>query len=62
MEYEIVPDRADPTESTWRVEAIDFQSEGECYVAVFSGPNAHERAAEYAEWKSRQAGKTECDA
>lgn len=36
----------------WRVEAIDFDSEGECYLAVFSGPKAQQRAEEYAAWKN----------
>lgn len=58
MEYEVVPDKLDPTKETWRVEAIDFESEGECYVAIFGGPRAQERAAEYADWKSRQLKET----
>ena len=36
----------------WRVEAINFNAEGECYIVIFSGPNARERAEEYAEWKN----------
>jgi hypothetical protein len=36
----------------WRVEAIDFANEGVCYVAIFSGPNAEQRAREYADWKN----------
>jgi hypothetical protein len=35
----------------WRVEAIDYESEGEVYVAIFSGSEAKERAEEYAAWK-----------
>jgi hypothetical protein len=34
----------------WHVEAIDEQ--GKIYVAIFSGPEAQERAAEYADWKN----------
>lgn len=32
------------------VEAIDEAGEGECHVAIFSGPDAEERAREYAAW------------
>ena len=34
----------------WHVEAID--DEGRVFVAVFSGPEAEERAREYADWKN----------
>jgi hypothetical protein len=27
-------------------------NEGRVYVAIFSGPDAHERAQEYADWKT----------
>jgi hypothetical protein len=37
--------------SDWRVEAIDFDNEGIIHVTCFSGPDAKERAAEYASWK-----------
>ncbi|MNQ97414.1 hypothetical protein D3C85_1130620 [compost metagenome] len=33
---------------TWGVEAIDTGSEGEIYVALFSGPDAEARAKAYA--------------
>jgi hypothetical protein len=33
-----------------RVEGSD--DEGHVYVAIFSGPDAHERAQEYADWKT----------
>ena len=32
----------------WRVEAINYEGEGECYVAIFSGPQAEQRAKAYA--------------
>lgn len=35
----------------WQVEAVG--KDGEVYVAVFSGPDAEERAHEYANWKMR---------
>jgi len=50
MRYEVLEDRRYPGE--WRVEAID--DEGSCYVTLFSGPRAKERAFEYAEWKQSQ--------
>ena len=36
------------TPGAWGVEAIDVAGDGECYVAVFSGPRAKELAREYA--------------
>jgi hypothetical protein len=36
----------------WRVEGRDHENEGQVYVAIFSGPQARERAKEYADWKS----------
>lgn len=38
----------------WRVEATDDNSEGECFVTIFCGTNARERAEEYAAWKNNQ--------
>jgi len=38
----------------WRVEAIDFENEGVVYVATFSGPDAKQRAEEYASIKNAQ--------
>ncbi len=37
----------------WHVEAVG--EDGQVYVAVFSGPEAAKRAAEYAEWKNSAA-------
>lgn len=34
------------------VVAIDYENEGGVYVVLFSGPNARERAEEYAAFKS----------
>ena len=36
----------------WRVEAIDYEGEGECFVAIFCGMLAEERAGEYADFKN----------
>lgn len=50
MEYEVVEDRQYPGD--WRAEAIDYASEGECYVVIFAGPHAEQRAREYAELRN----------
>lgn len=34
----------------WTVEAVDTGSEGEIYQAIFIGPQARERALDYARW------------
>ena len=36
----------------WRVEGIDYDNDGVCYIAIFSGPAAKERAEEYASFKN----------
>jgi hypothetical protein len=51
MKYEAFQDKDIPGD--WRVEFIDFENEGTVYVAIFSGPNARERAEEYAIWKNK---------
>ena len=38
----------------WIVGAIDEQSEGEMYIAIFTGFAAEPRAHEYAAWKNGQ--------
>ena len=53
LTYEVVKDENYPTE--WRTEAIDDAGEGECYVVIFTGPRAEERAREYARWKNEPA-------
>ena len=42
------------THEAWAVEAINEDGEGECYVAVFSGPKCQDRAVEYAEMAFRE--------
>lgn len=37
----------------WRVEGIDYDRDGQVYVAIFSGPQARERAEEYVNFKNR---------
>ena len=48
MRHEVFADKEFPND--WRVEAIDRDS-GDIFVAVFSGPDAEERAREYASWQ-----------
>jgi len=48
MHYEVVESR--DYRGHWHAEATD--SDGRVFVAVFSGPNAAERAHEYAIWKN----------
>lgn len=54
MKYETVLQGKDEV----RVEAIDHDSEGECYVTSFFGLRAMERAKEYAAWKNGSSGDT----
>lgn len=44
--YEVVKDERSSLGDLWRAEA--FGEDGECYVAVFAGPKAEQRAREYA--------------
>jgi hypothetical protein len=46
MTYDVIETGPDQ----WNVEAID--TEGLCYVAIFSGPKAYQRAREYKHWKN----------
>lgn len=52
MKFEAQRVRSVSDGSEWVVEAIDYEDEGQCYVARFSGPNARGRALEYAQWKN----------
>lgn len=36
----------------WLATFIDMESEGECYMVRFTGPDAQKRAEEYAAWKN----------
>lgn len=49
MQIEVV-ERHD-TPGSWGVEAINTAGDGEIYMAIFSGPEARDRAREYAAWK-----------
>lgn len=48
MKFEAFEDREEPGQ--WRAEAIDYDSEGECYVTIFAGLNCEQRARDYAQW------------
>lgn len=50
LQYETIEDNRHPGD--YRVEAIDMESEGEVYTAIFTGPDARARAQEYADWKN----------
>jgi hypothetical protein len=52
LDFEVAPDPENPED--WTVLAVDRESEGECYLAIFSGPHAETRAREYAAWKNGQ--------
>ena len=53
MQYEVTESRDVPP-GEWRAEAIDYDSEGECYVTIFAGPDAEQRARAYAQWMNTQ--------
>lgn len=54
LRYEIMRSRG--TVDEWRVEAIDYKHDGQVFVTIFSGPEAKQRAKEYAQWKSATRG------
>ena len=49
MQVEVV-ERKDAL-GIWTVEAIDTEGDGAIYQAMFAGPEAYERAVEYAQFK-----------
>jgi hypothetical protein len=53
VEYEVFVSRDAIANDEWRVEAIDYDKDGQIYVAIFCGPQAQARAEEYARWKNR---------
>ena len=48
---EFIPFADKMVESDWRVEAIDAKS-GDCFIAIFSGPDCERLANEYAAFKN----------
>ena len=50
MIYEVSESKRYPGDE-WHVEAINYDGDGEIYVAIFSGPDAQRLAEEYAAWK-----------
>lgn len=53
-EYEAVQDKQFP--DVWRSEAIDSTS-GDCFVVVFSGPEAKQRARQFTDWQNSNTCK-----
>lgn len=53
MQYEAFVSEEAVNNDEWRVEALN--EEGECFIAIFSGPQAQARAEEYAAWKNAEA-------
>lgn len=49
MAVEVIERRDTP--GAWSVEAVDYEGDGEIYLAVFSGPESRMRAKEYARMK-----------
>ena len=47
-EYEVIRSKDSMDDDEYRVEAIDYDGEGQVYVAIFTGPAAKQRAEEYA--------------
>jgi hypothetical protein len=50
IEYEAFESKTVPGE--WRAEACGIDDDGSCYVTIFTGPGAQQRAEEYAAWKN----------
>ena len=50
LQFETIEDKMHPDD--YRVEAIDSEGDGEVYTAIFVGPDAKQRAEEYAQWKN----------
>ena len=55
MEWKCFEDKRNAGD--WRVEAIDFDDEGQVYVTIFSGPQAQMRAEEYAALMNKQESR-----
>ena len=52
MRYEVEQSPKHPEE--YLAVAVNEDSKGERYVALFTGPDAQRRAEEYAEWKNNE--------
>lgn len=52
MQYEVVHYK----DAEWAAEACDLDS-GDCYRVLFIGPQAQERAREYAAWKNSKSAE-----
>ena len=49
LEVSVIERKGEP--GVWTVEAIDVIGDGSIYQAIFAGPQAQERATEYARMK-----------
>lgn len=56
MTYNVTQDRDNG--SIYRAEAIDYDGDGSCYVVSFFGPNAAQRADDYARWMNGEVDET----
>lgn len=59
MTYEVKPSQE--YQGDWISAAVNDEGDGEMYLAFFSGPNAKERAEEYAEWKNSEMAERRRD-
>lgn len=46
MQPEVIEDKISP--GMWRVESVNYELDGEVYLAAFSGPTAEQQAKAYA--------------
>ena len=51
--YEVKPSHE--CHGDWIASAVNDEGDGEIYLVFFSGPNAKERAEEYAAWKDNDS-------
>jgi hypothetical protein len=56
MKYEVKPSAEQP--GAYVAVAVNEASHNEIFSAVFSGPNAQQRAEEYADWKNKELEPT----
>jgi hypothetical protein len=50
MEHKAFQDK----DGDWRVEAVDFDADGDVFISVFYGSDGQSRAEEYAAFKNEQ--------
>lgn len=57
MKYDVY--ESEEHKNDWIAGAV-LEGEGDIYIAIFSGPEAKERASEYASWKNAQTLSLDC--